>query len=252
MTSSRFPYRVTRLDDCAAVVEGDVDGDGSKGKVFEIKVGTELWDLPELSREAVLGAVAHFGGSLATSLESAPRNLEERATLAAEVFEVLLQADAQQFDAIVEALKEAPAAASSREEDELSEGELREVENRARLKMKAIFLRTIDESFSVAELRKEFKLSRQRLKQLRDEERLFAVEVPYERGLFYPTWQFDETGRPRESVRPLIGAAKEAGLDALGFHLLMTGEQENGPTGVQYLREGREDQALALVGSVDR
>lgn len=255
MSSSRTPYRVTQLDDWAAVVEGDVDGDGSKGRVFEIKGGTELRDVPTLSREAMLGAVAHFGGSLATSLEDGPRNVEERATLAAEVFEALLQADPQQFDALIAALKESvPAADVSEGEqmDELSEADLRKAEDRARLKMKATFLRTIEESFTVAELREDFRLSRQRLKQLRDEERLFAVEVPYERSLLYPTWQFDETGRPREAVRPLIHTAREAGLDALGFHLLMTGEREDGPTGLQYLREGREDEALALVRSVDR
>jgi hypothetical protein len=252
MPSSHIPYRVTKLDDWAAVVEGDVDGDGSKGRVFEIKGGTELRDLPDPYREEMLGAVAHFGGSLATSLESDSRNVEERATLAAEVFEVLLQADAQQFNALVGALKESVSTEDSPGEDEYSEEEMRKAEDRARLKMKAIFLRTIDESFTVAELREEFKLSRQRLKQLRDEERLFAVEVPYERSLLYPTWQFDEAGRPREAVRPLIHAAKEAGLDALGFHLLMTGEREDGPTGLQYLRDGQEDLALALVSTVDR
>jgi hypothetical protein len=248
MSSTRIPYVITQLDKWEAVVEGDADGDGLNGKLLEIKGGRELEDLSDPSREAMLGAVAHFGGSLVGAVEVESRNstqIRERASLAAELFDVLLRGSAGQMEALVQALQPVESATDA-------EGDLQEIEEHTRFRMKAAYLRVMEESFTVAQMRNQLELSRQRVKQLRDEDRLFAIKAPYERSLLYPRWQFDADGRPRAEMPALIAAGREAGLDALGFHLLMTGGRGEEPSGVQMLREGRDDLALTLVNSADR
>jgi len=249
MASSRIPYEITLLDQWGAVVEGDADGDGTNGRVFEIKGGRELEDLPDFSREAMLGAVAHFGGSLVSTLPPqarTSRQIQERANLAAELFDLLLHGRAEQVEALIDILQPLPESSTENEEG------LRAAEDRARLRMKAIYFRVIEESFTVAQMREELQLSRQRVKQLRDEDRLFAVKAPYEKSLLYPKWQFDSSGRPRAEMPGLIVAARDAGLDSLGFHLLMTGRRGEAPSGVQLLRDGDIDAALSLVAAADR
>ncbi len=248
MSFSRIPYEITLLDQWEAVVEGDADGDGLNGKLLEIKGGRELEDLPDPSREAMLGAVAHFGGSLVGAVDSQARSsiqIRERASLAAELFDVLLRGRPKQVEALIHALQQVEQQADT-------EADLAEAEEHARFRMKATYLRVMEESFTVGQLREQLELSRQRIKQLRDEDRLFAIKAPYERSLLYPRWQFDASGLPREEMPELLGAAQAANLDALGFHLLMTGTRGEEPTGVQMLREGRDDLALSLVRSADR
>jgi hypothetical protein len=241
------PYQITELDNWAAIVEADADGDGANGPVLEIRVGSELQALPNPSREAMLGAVANFGGSL-LGLRT-PAQIQERAAIAADVFEVLLKGNSRQIEALIEALTSASPQSDGVKAEEI---DLSEAEARARLRMKATFRKVLDESLTVSQLRDEFKLSRQRLKQLRDDDRLFAIEIPYHRGMVYPAWQFDPSGRPLTAMQALIRAARNAHLDALGFHLLMTGRREGGRSGVQLLRDGREDLALSLVRGADR
>jgi hypothetical protein len=248
MNSYRFPYEIT-LSDWEAVVDGDADGDGLNGRLLEIKGGSELGDLPDPSREAILGAVAHFGGSLVGAVEAeesrGSTQIQERAQLAAELFDVLLCGTASQVNALIDAIQSAGGQIDT-------EGDLIAVEEHARFRMKATYLTVMEESFTVAQLREWLRLSRQRVKQLRDEDRLFAIKAPYERSLLYPRWQFDVDGRPRHEMPGLIAAARAANLDALGFHLLMTGSRGDEPSGVQMLREGRPDVAFALVNSADR
>lgn len=243
-------YEITQLDQWEAVVEADADGDGANGRVLEIKGGQELHDLSDPSREAMLGVVAHFGGTLlATDAErKEPRaaQIRERATFAAELVNLLLRGGPNEIESLVEALRPLPPREGETEAD------LQAAEDRSRLRMKGIYLRAVEESFSVAQLREELGCSRQRLQQLREEDRLFAIDIPYERGLSYPRWQFDPSGRPREEMRSLIAAAQTSGLDALGFHLLMTGTRGDERSGVQMLRDGDSEEALALVRAADR
>jgi hypothetical protein len=311
MATFSTTYKITSLSDWTAVVEGDTDGDGAGGPILEIKGGSELRSLTNPSREAMLGAVAHFGGSLASTIENeAPgiddrlllslgtasagtangileaaaarpeghplkpedvsylhdasariislmladagtvdpmlRQMEERAELAIDLLQTLMRASRQELDALIVALRPSVTV------DQGDDFDVRAAESRARLLMKAMFMKVRDESLTVAQIRDELKLSRQRLKQLRDEDRLFAVDIPYQKGLVYPAWQFEASGRPRAAMQPLIRAAREAGLDALGFHLLMTGKREGGRVGVQLLDDGREELALGLVRAADR
>ena len=189
--------------------------------------------------------IIHLMLDAVTTHAASPTQIEERASVAADVYRLLFTADTAQVEALMEALKPANAA-------DPGTFDMHQAEVRARLRMKALYQKIRSESLTVAELRDEHGLSRQRLKQLRDEDRLFAVDIPYQRGLVYPTWQFDASGRPLAVTQRLIRAAREAGLDAITFHLLMTGPREGARSGLQLLRDGREDLALSLIRAADR
>jgi hypothetical protein len=106
----------------------------------------------------------------------------------------------------------------------------------------------VRESLSTAELEKTFGVSRQRLEQLRRQKRLVGLRPPFERGFFYPVWEFDEEGRPRDLVPALIEAAEEARLDPLSLHQLMVSETATprGPL-MLALKAGEHDHVLDVV-----
>jgi hypothetical protein len=116
--------------------------------------------------------------------------------------------------------------------------------------MQAVFQKIRRESLTVGEL-KTYK-SRQRLQQLRDEGRLFAIKSPYERGLIYPSWQFGAGYEPRAVMAQLLDVAKDAGLSALSLHQLMSGKRDGRQTGVELLDAGKFDQVLRLLTASER
>ena len=71
-------------------------------------------------------------------------------------------------------------------------------------------------------------VSRQRLNQLRQEGRLLGVKLPMHREFLYPRWQFGKGARVLPIVPKLIAVAREAGLDGLDLHLLMTASRRKG------------------------
>jgi hypothetical protein len=108
----------------------------------------------------------------------------------------------------------------------------------------------IRESFSTSELEEKFGVTRQRLEQLRRQRKLFGVRPPFERGFFYPAWQFDEDGRPRDLVPSVLEAADEARLDALSLHRLMVSDAATprGPL-LLALKESADEYALDVIRS---
>jgi hypothetical protein len=120
-------------------------------------------------------------------------------------------------------------------------------EARSRIRLEALYRKLIRDSFSVKELG-VFRLSRQRLQQLRKDDRLFAVQVPNQKGLLHPRWQFDDANRPRIEMPDLIAAARDGGLDAIGFHQLMVNPEatEDGAL-VDLLDLGRVQDVLEIL-----
>lgn len=106
----------------------------------------------------------------------------------------------------------------------------------------------IRESFSTAELEQTSGVSRQRLEQLRKQDKLLGFQPPFERGFFYPVWEFDEQGRPDPHVPALIAAAREVQMDALSLHRLMVSEtaSERGPL-MTALRAGDSGYVLDVI-----
>jgi hypothetical protein len=196
-----------------------------------------------LAAKAVIGRLIQD----AYSTEITDAQLSDRAQLAIDTFDVVLSGDIPQLEPVIVAL--GPGDASERKADD-ENGEIERARARARIRMQAIFRKILSESLTISEL-KPYK-SRQRLQQLRDADRLFAIKTPYERGLVYPSWQFDDTYDPLAVMPALIHTAKEVGLSPLGFHQIMTGRRVGGKTGVELLGEGHENLALSLIRASDR
>jgi hypothetical protein len=183
----------------------------------------------------------------AYSTEITDAQLSDRAQLAIDTYDVVLSGGIPQLESVIVAL-DSHEADEHKADDEDDGIELARA--RARIRMHAIFRKILSESLTIGQL-KPYK-SRQRLQQLRDEDRLFAIKTPYERGLVYPSWQFDDSYDPLPAMPALIHAAKDVGLSPLGFHQIMTGGRVEGRTGVELLGEGREDLVLSVLRASDR
>jgi len=139
-----------------------------------------------------------------------------------------------------------------RRDQESDSDSLEELEVRNKLRVFARYRGIEERSLSGTELRERLGVSRQRLGQLRKEERLLGVRLPIRREVYYPLWQFGEDGKPLEAMPRLIEAAEETGLGALALDALMTNPTtvDNGETLVVLLRSGdpeAEEYALGVV-----
>jgi hypothetical protein len=192
--------------------------------------------------ERALESVTGLLTSAALGAAVSNKELEAQAQTAVDAFRVLVLGNASQLRSLVDALD--PSV-----EDEI---ENEEAEARGRLRLQAMYREIIAESYSVAELSK-WRLSRQRLKQLRDADKLFALEVPYFKGLLYPRWQFEPSMKPRQLMSVLIQTARESGLDAIGFHRVMTNPAAGGGTKpADLLEEGKVELVLGILKAADR
>jgi hypothetical protein len=136
----------------------------------------------------------------------------------------------------------------------LAEGDsVAELEARNLKRVLAVWRRVLAESLAANELT-QLELSRQQLKNLRDQGKLIGLQPPLRKGFVYPAWQFDpETGRPFAALPKIVKTAKEASLDGLDLHLLMTSTAaEEGRSPSQWLGSGDVDYVLGLIrGSGD-
>jgi hypothetical protein len=148
-------------------------------------------------------------------------------------------------DAVIERIQELLS------EDGDTEG--RHVDELNEARHVALMNRVRSESLSGKQL-EAWGLSRQRLHQLREENRLFAVKIPQVRGLSYPRWQFDpEALRPRDGLNVLVEAAKTYGIDPLSFHLMMTNpDAGDGTPPHELLEHGAVDRVLSILRANSR
>jgi hypothetical protein len=130
-------------------------------------------------------------------------------------------------------------------DSEVSVAELEKLNTANRLQQ---WHQAVRESFSTGELEEKFGVTRQRLEQLRKQRRLMGLQPPFERGFFYPVWEFDEDARPHELIPALVEAAEDARLDPLSLHRLMVSENatHEGPL-MLALKAGKDDQVLDVV-----
>ncbi len=170
---------------------------------------------------------------------------QQRAQAAVDAFRVIALGNGRQVQSVLDALEQAAP-------EDADAADLGEAEARGRLRLHALYNKIVDDSYSVAELGETWRISRQRLAQLRNEDRLFAINVPYQRGMLYPHWQFGPDQRPRPIMSNLIKEAKDSGLDAIGFHQLMTSPASGDRVApVQMLDEGQEELVLGIVRASD-
>jgi hypothetical protein len=94
-------------------------------------------------------------------------------------------------------------------------------------------------------------VSRQRLNQLRQEGKLLGVKLPMHREFLYPRWQFGKDARVLPALPRLLSVAREAGLDGLDLHLLMTSSRRRGEKPlVDRLRAGGPHNERYLAGVI--
>lgn len=80
---------------------------------------------------------------------------------------------------------------------------------------------------------------------------LYAVRRPGEQDYLYPSWQFDERGRPLPIVERLIRTAREAGLDQQALEELLNRRAGliGGRRLVDLIRSGAEEHVLEVVAA---
>ena len=131
--------------------------------------------------------------------------------------------------------------------------DLEALEASGRLQVLSLYRAVEEESLSVA-LLEEAGIQRQRLKQLRDQDRLLGIQLPFRRSFLYPRWQFGDDLRPKMFLPEVLRVAREAGLDALGVHRVMTNPSAaGGTTPLELCEQGRVELAMnALRGAGER
>lgn len=118
--------------------------------------------------------------------------------------------------------------------------------NRSRLELLAQRVR--EQSVRGSELGRELGVSRQRLAQLRDSDRLLGVQPPLATEFWYPRWQFRQNWEPHPLLRQLLGTAREAKMTPLQLHIFLT-NPEAGIDGrpLVELLDSDPEQALEVV-----
>jgi hypothetical protein len=197
-------------------------------------------------RNPVAKSLGFFVGAAVSSAadsEISMKELNARLQVTSDTVDVVFQGDSRELDSLIDHLT--PVSPTTIVAD--NEHTARRAEARSRIRLEALYRKLIRDSFTVKELG-AFRLSRQRLQQLRKDDRLFAVEVPNQKGLLHPRWQFDETNRPRVEMPDLIAAARDGGLDAIGLHQIMVNPEatEDGAL-VDLLDLGRVEDVLEIL-----
>jgi hypothetical protein len=93
-----------------------------------------------------------------------------------------------------------------------------------------------------------------RIDAMRRAGRLYAVRRPGEPDWLYPSWQFDDDGRPLPFVERLMRTAREAGLDHDQLEAVLN--RRAGLVGgrrlVDLIRSGAEEHVLDVVAAAKR
>ncbi len=233
--STRKPAASRGQDAHAATVEIR-EGLGEHRREFE--------QLPTAAQAIVQSALQDLAGVLvgvgAVGAARTAALVRLRAQTVRDVAEVISRGDTHQLESVMAALE--------RHDPADAEDTGAEVEVKGRLRLQALYQRIFADSYSVKDLTAQWGVSRQRLAQLRGEDRLFAVSVPFQRSRLYPRWQFGEDLRPRPLMPNLIQEAKQSGLDAIDFHQLMTNPASGaGTTPVELLDQGEEQKVLDII-----
>ncbi len=206
----------------------------------------QLRGLPQKRRRVVVDGLNSFArGLLEQSAASGDLQKVETASRAAlDALEVLMSASPELLARLTDVLAEL------RTESEAAEMDLAELKASGRLQVVASYRAVEAESLSVAEL-EAAGIQRQRLQQLRDQDRLLGIRLPFQRGFLYPRWQFGDDLRPGRYLPELLAAARQAGLDALTVHRVMTRPTADGDrTLVDLCQQGAIEPALYALRNV--
>lgn len=207
---------------------------------FPEPIEARLHELPMKRRRTVVQGLHRLATELValSAITDDLKKLEAASRAAADVVELLMTGSAGQLTRLARLL------ADLRSEIDAEEMTSEELEASGRLQVLALYRAVEEESFSVAELERAG-IHRQRLKQLRDQNRLLGIQLPFQRGFRYPRWQFGDDLRPKAYLPEILEAAHEMGWDALSVHRLMTQSKgEGAPAPLELCERGRIGLAL--------
>ncbi len=104
------------------------------------------------------------------------------------------------------------------------------------------------EALSASWLSTRLGVGTQRIDAMRRAGELIGVRLPGSQEHLYPAWQFDGAA-PRASVRRIVAAAREAGLDEIRLYEVLTSREGLGGTRrlVDALRDGGDEHVIAAV-----
>jgi len=208
-----------------------------------------LQEFPQDEREELGSAFLEVLGALQSTVDSLPppdrRDLLKQLTEAIEGVGALVvvgSSDSMKGESVMRLLGDL-----LRPEGEVSVGELEKLNTQLGFEQ---WRKAITESFSTAELEEKLGVSRQQLSNWRRARKLVWLEPPFERGFFYPAWEFDDRGRPYDLIPALSDASDEARLDALSLHRLMVSETATPRGPLMFaLRDGEDDYVLEVVNA---
>lgn len=207
---------------------------------------TRLQELPAKRRKAVVASLNELAEELLDhwAVTSDLARIEAAGQAAADTVELLMSGGARDVARVSKLLAEI------REDHDAEDMSLDELEASGRLQLLTLYRSVEEESFQVSEL-EEAGISRQRLAQLRRQDRLLGIDLPFQRGFLYPRWQFDSYMSPKAYLPELLAEARRAGLDNLTVHRLLT-RPESGDGAPLYERcdQGRVDLALNALYTV--
>jgi hypothetical protein len=210
------------------------------------KIEDRLRSLPSKRRRVVVHGVNSFAQQLVekSSNSNSLKRIEAASQAAVDTFGLLMMATSRQLDRLSKLLAEV------RTEDEAEVADVEALEASGHFQVLALYRAIEEDSLSVAQL-EAAGIQRQRLKQLRDQDRLFGVKLPFQRGFLYPRWQFGDDLRPKDFLPDIMKVAHEEELDAFGVHLVMTNPAAGGgTTPLELCEQGRLELALnALRGT---
>lgn len=194
-------------------------------------------------RRVVLAGVNAFARELLEKSADTDSLAKVEATgqAAVDAVDLLMRGSGRQVSQVTDML------ATMRQQTEAEDLETEELEASGRLQLLALYRAVEEASLSVAEL-ESAGISRQRLKQLRDQHRLLGIRLPFQRGFLYPRWQFEDDLTPKPFLPRVLDVAQEAGLDALTVHQILTNPAAGGGvTPLQLCEDGRVDTTLDIL-----
>ncbi len=210
------------------------------------KIEDRLQSLPSKRRRVVVDGVNSFARELVEQSASTDnlKRVEAASRAAVDALDLLMMATSRQLERLGKLLAELRAGTDAEDMD------LEALEASGRLQVLARYRSVEDQSLSVAQL-EAAGIQRQRLKQLRDQDRLLGIKLPFQRGFLYPRWQFGDDLRPKMYLPEILKVARAEEIDALGVHLVMTNPTAGGGTmPLELCEQGRLDLALnALRGT---
>ena len=111
--------------------------------------------------------------------------------------------------------------------------------------------RLSNETLRPDEVRKAYGLSRERLRQLREQGRIVGIAQGERRATLYPYWQFDPDGEPVRGLADIIEASEEIDLAPYALHFFMTAPNDrlNGEAPADVLRQDGAEPVVKILRS---